>query len=242
MTKPHPVLSSHYAAEEEKQRFLRRVFDEAAPHYEGIAKWGWLGSGHRYRVDALRRAGLAKGMRVIDVASGTGPTARAIKEIVGSDEWITCVEPSAGMLAESKKLLDCQHIQAGAEAMPVEDASYDFVTMGFALRHVDNLAKAFAEFHRVVRPGGKLLILDVTVPKSRTGRFLMRAYFKHTLPFLTRLFTRSKPAGYLMSYYWETMETMTPPETVIQELEEAGFQKVVHRVFLGVFTEYTAVR
>ncbi len=241
MTKPHPVLSAHYGDEKEKQRFLRKVFDEAAPHYEGIARWGWLGSGDRYRIEALRRAGLAGGMRVLDVAAGTGPTARAVKEIVGRADLITCLEPSAGMIAESKKKLDCEHIQAGAEAMPVGDATYDCVTMGFALRHVDNLAQAFAEFHRVIRPGGKVIILDVTLPKSRIGRWLMKAYFKHTLPLLTRIFTRSKPAGYLMSYYWETMDTMTPPETVIRELEKAGFTTVTRNVTLGVFSEYTAV-
>lgn len=242
MTKPHPVLSSHYGAEDEKQKFLRKVFDEAAPHYEGIAKWGWFGSGHWYRVEALRRAGLASGMRVLDVASGTGPTARAIGEIVGSEDLITCLEPSAGMIAESKKRLNCEHLQAGAEAMPVKDASFDFLTMGFALRHVDDLSKTFAEFHRAVRPGGKVLILDITLPKSRIRRFPLKVYFKYTLPFLTRLFTRSKPAAHLMSYYWETMDTMTPPDIVIQELEKAGFQSVAHYRSLGVFSEYSAIR
>lgn len=242
MTKPHPVLSAHYQDDQEKQTFLRKIFDEAAPHYEGIAKWGWFGSGHRYRKEALLRAGLTEGMRVLDVAAGTGPTARAIKEIVGSEKLVTCLEPSAGMIAESRKLLACEHIKAGAEAMPVEDSSYDFVTMGFALRHVDDLEKAFAEFHRVLRPSGKAVILDVTVPKSWTGKFLMKAYFKYTLPFLTRVFTGSKPASYLMSYYWETMETMTPPETVIRALEKAGFSTVTRRLNLGVFSEYEAVR
>ncbi len=139
MPKPHAVLLEHYETPEAKQTFLRRVFDDSAPHYEAIARLGFFGSGQWYRRDALRRAGLASGMRVLDVASGTGPTARAIRDIVRDEALITCLEPSSGMLAESKKTLGCEHIQATAEAMPLADESFDFLTMGFALRHVDDL-------------------------------------------------------------------------------------------------------
>lgn len=242
MTKPHPVLSGHYPNEEAKQTFLRKIFDESAPHYEAIAKWGWFGSGHWYRKEALRRAGLKPGMKVLDVAAGTGPTARAVRDVIGSEDSITCLEPSAGMIAESKKLLQCEHLLAEAESMPVPDASCDFLSMGFALRHVNDLDRAFREFHRALRPGGKALILDLNLPKNRAGRFAMKLYFKHTLPFLTRCFTRSRPAGDLMRYYWETLETMVPPEDVVQALQKAGFKIVHHRLHLRVFSEYEAIR
>ena len=119
MPTPHVPLVEYYATPEEKQTFLRRIFDEAAPHYESIAKFGFFGAGQRYRRDALRRAGLAPGMRVLDVASGTGPTARAIRDVVLDEDLITCLEPSAGMDRESKKTLGCKDIRAIAEAMPV---------------------------------------------------------------------------------------------------------------------------
>ncbi len=240
--RPHPALTEHYDDLEEKQSFLRKAFDDAAPFYEGIAKWGWLGSGHSYRKDALRRAGLKLGMKVIDVAAGTGPTARAVIDIVGRDDLVTCIEPSAGMLAESKKLISSVHHQAMADDMPVDDEAFDFLTMGFALRHVEDLGSAFAEFHRVLKPAGSVVILDITLPNNRIGCWLMKIYFKHILPTLTRVFTRNEAASYLMSYYWDTMDQMVPRETVLEALRKAGFSQVNETEVLGVFTEYKGIK
>lgn len=242
MIKPHLALTEYYRAPEDKQPFLRKLFDEAAPHYERVAYWGWFGSGQWYRRDALRRAGLAPGMRVLDVASGTGPTARAIRDIIGCEGLITCVEPSSGMIAESKKTLHCEHLQATAEAMPVRDESYDFLTMGFALRHVDDLERAFTEYRRVLKPGGKALILEVTQPRRGLGRAVFSIYFRRALPFFTRVLTRSKPAAEMMAYYWESMAHVVSPETVVQALRRAGFRKVERRVAIGLVNEYEAVR
>lgn len=240
--RPHPALTEHYDDLEKKQSFLRKAFDDAAPFYEGIAKWGWFGSGHSYRKDALRRAGLKPGMKVIDVASGTGPTARAVIDIVGRDDLVTCIEPSAGMLAESQKLISSAHHQAMADSMPVEDNAFDFLTMGFALRHVEDLGSAFAEFHRVLKSEGHVVILDITLPHNRFGCWLMKLYFKHILPTLTRVFTRNEAASYLMSYYWDTMDQMVPRETVLETLRKAGFSEVNETAVLGVFTEYKGTK
>jgi demethylmenaquinone methyltransferase/2-methoxy-6-polyprenyl-1,4-benzoquinol methylase len=241
MPGPHSPLTAHYRAADEKQTFLRRIFDDAAPHYESIARLGFFGSGQWYRRDALRRAGLRPGMRVLDVASGTGPTARAIRDIVGDEALITCVEPSAGMMAESRKQLGCEHIQATAEAMPVSDAAYDFLTMGFALRHVDDLEGAFAEYRRVLKPGGKALILELTLPESRVARFFLKLYFKYTLPLIIRVVS-GKRAAEMMWYYWDTMEHVVSPETVVQALKRAGFANVERRTSIGLFSEYEAMR
>ena len=239
--RPH-VVGRYYAGPQGKQRFLREIFDSTAPFYESIARWGWLGTGDIYRRSVLRRAGFQPHMRAIDVASGTGPTARALLHFVDRPEQVVCAEPSAGMIAESQKRVPCIHHQATAESLPVEDAGFDFVTMGYALRHVDDLDATFREFRRVLRPGGKALILDVTVPDSLAGRLLFTAYFKHVLPALTLLFTRDRAAYRLMKYYWETMEQMTGREEVAAIMREAGFRSVEHRVYLGCFSEYEAVR
>ncbi len=237
---PHPVLAPHYQQKEDKQGFLRKVFDDSAQFYEGIAKWGWFNSGDRYRKDAFRRHGLRPGMRIVDVAAGTGITARAALSIVGDPSLVTCVEPSAGMITESKKLLNCEHIQAEAENIPLPDATRDYLSMGFALRHVNDLEKAFSEYCRVLKPGGTALIMDVTAPEGRFSFWMFRFYFKTLLPFLTRVFTGSKAAEYLMAYYWETMEKMVPNEKVVDSLRAAGFSEVKAIVHLGIFTEYIA--
>jgi len=236
------VVGDYYASRDEKQKFLRGIFDRTAPYYEGIARWGWFGTGDSYRRGALKRAGVAADMRVIDVASGTGPVARALMKLLDSPDQIVCVEPSAGMIAESRKTVPCVHHQATAEALPVEAESFDFLTMGFALRHVDDLDATFREFRRVLKDGGKALVMDVTVPDTAVGRFFFKLYFKHLLPGFTLVFSRDREAYRLMRYYWETMDQMTDREAVAGIMREAGFSSVTHRVLLGCFSEYEAVR
>jgi demethylmenaquinone methyltransferase/2-methoxy-6-polyprenyl-1,4-benzoquinol methylase len=238
---PHNVLAPHYHRPEEKQAFLRRAFDEAAADYERITAWGFLGTGGWYRRRALIRAGLTKGMRVVDVASGTGETARAAARIIGDAALVTCIEPSLGMLREGQRRLAARHIQGRAEAIPLAEASADFVSMGYALRHVDDLAKAFGEFRRVLVAGGKLAILDITKPTGPLAAWLMRAYFRDVLPWLTGLITGNRNAVQLMRYHWETLDAMVAPERVLEALTAAGFARPARRVELGIFSSYTAL-
>ncbi len=240
---PHPPLSPHYESLDEKQRFLRDVFDKSAPFYEGIAGWGFFGTGGWYRRRALQNAGLKPGMKVLDVATGTGPTARAIATVTKAPADLVCVEPSRGMLLESRKLLpEATYLQAGADDLPLADETFDFLTMGFALRHVNSLDGTFHEYHRVLKRGGKVLVLDVTKPENAFGIALWKFYFRDVMPRVTRLFTRSQDASYLMSYYWETMEKMIPPGEVIASMEGAGFQNVTRNLVLGCFSEYQGIK
>lgn len=236
------VVGDYYSTPAEKQDFLRKIFDRTAPHYEGVARWGWFFSGEAYRRNALQRAGVSPEMSVIDVASGTGSVARALMKILRSPDQIVCVEPSAGMIAESRKTVPAVHHQSTAETLPVSDEAFDFLTMGFALRHVDDLEQTFHEFRRVLKDGGKVLIMDVTMPDDKVGRFFFRTYFKHILPFFTLVFSRDRETYRLMKYYWETMDQMIDREEVVDILREAGFRTVTHKVFLGCFSEYVAER
>lgn len=234
------VVGDYYGSSAEKQAFLRNIFDDTAKSYEAIAKWGWFGTGDWYRRDALRRNGVTANMRVLDVAAGTGQVARALMTILDSPKQIECVEPSAGMIEEAKTRVPVTFHQSTAEKMPVDSESFDFLTMGFALRHVDSLDDSFREFLRVLKPGGKILIMDVTVPKGIIAKSLFRLYFKHILPTISMILTWDRNVFRLMRYYWESMDQMIPVASVLKSLQEAGFTTVEHNLLLGCFSEYVA--
>jgi demethylmenaquinone methyltransferase/2-methoxy-6-polyprenyl-1,4-benzoquinol methylase len=239
---PHPPITARYASSAEKPDFVRQLFDNGAKYYDAVVDWGFFHSGALYRRWTQKRHGLKPGMQLLDVACGTGLMAVAAAQILGSAENITCLDPSEGMLAVARTKLAARFVQGRAEALPFTDEAFDFLTMGYALRHVASLEETFGEFHRVLRPGGKLLILEVTKPTGRLGAFLFRLYFGRIYPFLTRLFTRSRDAATMMTYFWETMDACVPPGSVLEALRAAGFGQVTRQPLLGLFSEYIAVK
>ena len=238
---PHPPLTSHYADTGGKPAFVDGLFDAGAAHYDSVVDWGFLRSGSLYRRWTLRRHGLKPGLRLLDVACGTGLVAVAAAKILGETDSIDCLDPSEGMLAIARTKLTARFVVGRAEQIPFPDHSFDFLTMGYALRHVTSLEAAFREYRRVLKPGGKLLILEITKPSSRWGAFFFRIYFGKIYPFLTYLFTRSRAARDMMVYFWETMDACVPPETVLAALRRAGLTGVERVRLLGLFSEYVAL-
>ncbi len=239
---PHPPLTSHYSSTEAKPAFVNRLFDKGARYYDGVVDWGFLRSGAFYRRWVQERHGLKPGMRVLDVACGTGLVAVEAARILGGAEAITCLDPSEGMLEVARSKLPATFVLGRAEAMPLPDGTFDFLTMGYALRHVTSLEETFREYHRVLKPGGRVLILEVTKPSGAIGNFFFRLYFGRIYPALTQLFTRSRDARDMMRYYWETMDACVPPETVLEALRGVGFIEVRRTRMLGLFSEYAAIK
>jgi demethylmenaquinone methyltransferase/2-methoxy-6-polyprenyl-1,4-benzoquinol methylase len=239
---PHPLLNDHYTSPDEKPAFVRSLFDAAAEHYDPVVGWGFFGQGNSYRKWALERHGLKPGMQLLDVACGTGLVASAAATVLGSAAPITCLDPSEGMLKIARRKLAATFVQAGAEAIPLPDNAFDFLTVGYALRHFDDLERVFAEFHRVLRPGGRLLILEATKPASRAGAFLFRLYFGRIYPFLTRMVTRSRDAERMMRYFWETMDACVRPHSILAALTAAGFAAPMHTSLLRLFSEFAATK
>jgi demethylmenaquinone methyltransferase/2-methoxy-6-polyprenyl-1,4-benzoquinol methylase len=242
---PHRPLTDYYADEQERQGFVRDIFDRTAPDYDRIENLLAFGSGPWYRRQALLRAGLQPGMRVLDIGTGTGLTAREAVSIVGDGALLTGVDPSVGMLANAALPAGVTLVEGRAEAIPLPDADFDFLSMGYALRHIADFSAAAAEFHRVLNPGGKLCLLEITRPESGTGRLLLKGYMKGVVPMLASLIGKRKETAQLWRYYWDTIEHCASPAGIVATLEDAGFTNVRHHVetrALSVLAEYQATK
>jgi len=238
---PLPQLPDYWAHTADRQRAVTTIFDRAAAHYDWVCGAMSCGMGQRYRRQALERAGLRGGMATLDVATGTGLLAREIAHAVQPSGRVIGIDPSSGMMAAGRRLA-IPRVQAVGERLPFGGDRFDFVTMGYALRHVPDLDQAFSEYRRVLRPGGRLLVLEITTPASSIGRALARMYFGTIVPVLTRIGTGSGDASRMMRFYWDTIVNCVPPETVLASMRRTGFDDARRTVIHGLFSEYTATR
>lgn len=238
MREPHPLLPAYYADAEGKQRYVDRMFDASAGDYDRVDRVLAFGTGSRYRRDALARGGLAAGMRMLDVAVGTGLVAREAARMVGDRGSVIGVDPSLGMMSAAAAALTL--VRGRAEALPFATGAFDFLTLGFALRHLSDLDRVFGEFRRVLKPGGRLLVLEITRPEGGVATALLKAYMRGVVPLVAGLVGRSRQTPALYRYYWDTIEACVPPAQVMASIAAAGFASVRRGLTLGIFSEYGA--
>ena len=236
---PHPPLTNYYPAEPKRSAYVIDLFDRSARHYNTIER-GFLNSGLWYRRYLLRREGLRPGMTMLDVATGTGAVARGAVGIVGSTGRVFGVDPSSGMLTQARREFHGPLVRGAAEHLPFADDTFDFLTMGIALRHVSDLSLAFAEYLRVLKPGGCLMVLDSHVPSSRWGYAIARMFWARFVPAFTFVLTRSRDAKLLMDYYWETIDKCLSPEIIVGAVADSGFAQSTCTIDMpGAFCVYT---
>lgn len=237
---PISILRQYWSDEPGRRRFTDGLFDGTAGDYDFAERLLGFGSGPWYRRQALRRAGLAPGMQVLDIATGTGLVAREALAVVGPAGRVVGLDPSAGMLSEAGKL-PIARVRALGERLPFRDASFDFASMGFALRHVADLGALFSEMRRVLKPGGTACVLELTQPRSRLAAVPLRFFMTRAVPFAARI-ARRPDAGRLITFYWDTIAACVPPETVLAALRQAGFPAPRRGVSIGLFSEYVSRR
>lgn len=199
---------------DEKRRAVQEMFDTIAPRYDLVNRIMTLRLDVRWRKRAVRQLALPAGSRVLDLASGTGDL--CIDLAHHGLEPIS-IDLSFGMLAADRS--GAPRVQADILRLPVRDGAVDGVTCGFALRNLVDLGRFFEELARVVRPGGRIALLDAAQPENRFLRFGHGIYFGKIVPKIGGLL--SDPGAY--RYLPRSLAYLPPPAEILQLLRDAGF-------------------
>lgn len=229
-------VQAYYADPALRLSFMRALFNRSARHYDNVNLLFSLGTGSWYRRFCLRRSGLHPGALVVDIATGTGLLAREALTLTGR---VIGLDVSEAMLAIAQRNLGIPLIQAAAETLPLRPGIADYVTMGYALRHVADLPTAFAEVMRILRPGGAMVLLEVSAPRNKILRALTSFFAGSLIPRLSGLVMRDTRARALMQYHWQTMLSYVPPDSVIQAMKDCGFERITCISHLDLFHHYT---
>jgi demethylmenaquinone methyltransferase / 2-methoxy-6-polyprenyl-1,4-benzoquinol methylase len=212
----------------EKQRAVRDMFDAIAPRYDLVNRVMTFRLDVRWRRRAVRSLELATGSRVLDLASGTGDLCRDLER---AGHRPISIDLSFGMLAADRS--GAPRVQADIVHLPVPSASIDGVTCGFALRNLVDLAAFFDELGRVVRPGGRIALLDVGVPTNPVVRWGNGIYFGKLVPRIGGLL--SDPAAY--RYLPRSVAYLPEPTEMVAMLQASGFGAATHQPLSGGITQ-----
>jgi demethylmenaquinone methyltransferase/2-methoxy-6-polyprenyl-1,4-benzoquinol methylase len=175
-----------------RKRHALELFSGLPSHYERMGALLSFGQDPRWRAALVDAVDPAPGQRILDVATGTGLVARALArrgaEVMGLDQSEQMLAGARARLSDWPKVT---FVQGEAERLPFEDASFDALTFTYLLRYVDDRAATMAELARVVKPGGRIGMVEFAVPRARWARALWRAQTRVALPLAGRLVSRA---------------------------------------------------
>jgi demethylmenaquinone methyltransferase/2-methoxy-6-polyprenyl-1,4-benzoquinol methylase len=213
---------------DEKAAAVREMFDTIAPRYDLINRIMTFRLDVRWRRKAVRLLALPASSTVIDLASGTGDLCIDLRN---AGLHPISVDFSFGMLVADRS--NAPRVQADILRLPLPDASVDGATCGFALRNLVDLPSFFHELGRVVRPGGRIALLDVGIPRNRIVRWGHGFYFGKVVPQIGGLLSNGAAYRYLP----KSVAYLPPAATMVRALQDAGFANASHRQLSGGITQ-----
>ena len=213
---------------EEKVAAVREMFDAIAPRYDRLNRIISFRLDVRWRRRAIRELALDEGSSVLDLASGTGDLCI---DLAAAGLRPFSMDLSYGMLAADRS--GVPRVQTDILRLPVPDAGVDGVTCGFALRNLLDLDDFFVELARVVRPGGRIALLDVSTPPNPVLRFGNSIYFGKVVPKIGAALSDGAAYAYLP----KSVAYLPEPDRLVEMLRSAGFDDATHRQLTGGLTQ-----
>ncbi len=214
----------------DKARKVAEVFHSVANKYDLMNDLMSLGLHRIWKRIAVEMTGLRTGQRVLDLAGGTGDLAALMAPLVGEQGEVVLSDINASMLDVGRaRLVDrgivgnVTFVQADAESLPFPDSHFDCITIAFGLRNVTNKDRALASMFRVLKPGGRLLVLEFSKPTLAALRPIYDAYSFKVLPVLGKAITGDASS---YQYLAESIRMHPDQETLKQMLQTAGFERV----------------
>ena len=220
---------------------VQQMFDRIAKRYDAFNTVASFGRDEAWRRLAVRLAAPEHVERGLDAASGTGKLAAALANQAAQ---VTALDFSAAMLQRSKSVLEQQNLehrvnplQGDVLALPFPDDTFDCATIGFGLRNLDDIPTGLAEFRRVLKPGGRLVVLDIVKPRNILNKAIYTIGFRGMLPLVGWALSGSRTA---YQYLPDSVERYLNPKELVRAMEQAGFSGVSYRnLFLGSIAIHT---
>ncbi|WP_150466651.1 bifunctional demethylmenaquinone methyltransferase/2-methoxy-6-polyprenyl-1,4-benzoquinol methylase UbiE [Francisella sp. SYW-9] len=222
---------------EEKQKKVAGVFHSVAAKYDLMNDLMSFGIHRIWKKQTLAKTGVRKGDKVLDLAGGTGDLAYKFCQMVGAQGKVVLSDINSSMLEVGKEKLtnkgcvgNIEYVQANAECLPFPDNYFDCITISFGLRNVTDKAKALASMCRVLKPGGRLLVLEFSKPIVPLLSKVYDEYSFKALPFLGKIITQDAES---YKYLAESIRKHPDQETLKQMMFDAGFDNVEYQNMTG---------
>ena len=221
----------------EKERLVGGVFDSVASRYDVMNDLMSFGVHRLWKRATIDASGVRPGHQVLDLAGGTGDLASRFSDRVGSKGLVVLSDINAAMLGEGRarlenegKIGNLDYVQANAEALPFESNRFDCITIAFGLRNVTDKDRALASMYRVLKPGGRLLVLEFSKPVLPMLDKLYDAYSFTALPLMGRLVANDADS---YRYLAESIRMHPDQNTLESMMQDAGFERTGYQNFSG---------
>jgi demethylmenaquinone methyltransferase/2-methoxy-6-polyprenyl-1,4-benzoquinol methylase len=225
--------TTHFGYEDvavsEKASRVRGVFDSVASKYDVMNDLMSMGIHRLWKRQAIEMSGAREGQQILDLAGGTGDLSIQFARIVGARGRVVLSDINASMLQNGRERLinegvlgNVEFVQINAEQIPFPENSFDCVTISFGLRNVTDKEQALRSIHRVLKPGGRLLVLEFSKPTNETFRSLYDFYSFNILPKIGKVVADDEES---YRYLAESIRMHPDQETLRGMMDEAGFSR-----------------